>query len=113
MITTKSSILETAKGDPKLAALATAGQPVSDKRGYGARWSFSVRMIDNLIAHGLPHLKIGRRRVRIVIAEADEWMRERYGTRRRGPAIAEECPGDTKEPIARSPESETASKESA
>lgn len=86
----KSSILETATGDPKLAALATDGQPISDKRGYGARWSFSVRMIDHLIADGLPHLKIGARRVRIEVAEADEWMRERYGTRRRGPVKGEQ-----------------------
>jgi len=59
--------------------------PITDKRGYGARWLFSARHIDNLLAQGLPHCKMGRRRVRIVVAEADAWMRERFGTRRRGP----------------------------
>jgi hypothetical protein len=39
---------------------------ITDKRGYGARWRFSPRHVDNLIAAGLPHLKIGSRRVRIV-----------------------------------------------
>lgn len=60
---------------------------ITDKRGYGRRWHFSPRHIDNLIALGLPHLKIGARRVRIIIEEADAWMRERFGTQRRGPAL--------------------------
>lgn len=66
---------------------------ITDKRGYGARWLFSVRHVDNLLAEGLPHLKIGKRRVRIVISEADAWMRERFGTRRRGPVNPK--PADT------------------
>jgi hypothetical protein len=69
----------------------SAGQPkpagnVTDKPGYGQRWKFSARHIDNLIAQGLPHLKIGKRRVRIIIDEADAWMKERFGTQRRTPA---------------------------
>jgi hypothetical protein len=55
---------------------------ITDKRGYAQRWGFSVRHIDNLLSQGLPHLKIGKRRVRIIILEADAWMRERFGTRR-------------------------------
>jgi len=50
------------------------------------RWGFSVRHIDNLIAWGLPHLKIGKRRVRILIPEADGWMHQKFGQQRRGPA---------------------------
>jgi hypothetical protein len=53
---------------------------ITDKRGYAQRWQFSPRHVDNLIARGLPHLKIGKRRVRILIDEADSWMRETYGT---------------------------------
>ena len=52
---------------------------ITDKRGYGERWKFSTRHIDNLIANGLPHLKVGSRRVRIITAEADAWMKEKYG----------------------------------
>ena len=58
---------------------------ITDKRGYGERWKFSPRHVDNLIAQGLPHLKIGKRRVGILIAEADAWMRERFGQQRRAP----------------------------
>jgi hypothetical protein len=57
---------------------------ITDKRGYAKRWQFSPRHVDNLIARGLPHLKIGKRRVRILIDEADSWMRQSYGTQRRG-----------------------------
>jgi predicted DNA-binding transcriptional regulator AlpA len=59
---------------------------ITDKKGFGARWGFSTRHIDNLLAQGCPHLKIGKRRVRIVVAEADQWMKEQFGTRRRRPA---------------------------
>ena len=72
-------IAETTTG-PKLAA------DITDKRRYAQRWLFSRRQIDNFLSQGMPHCKIGERRVRIVIAEADAWMRERFGTRRRGPA---------------------------
>jgi hypothetical protein len=69
----------------------TDGRPaaatnITDKRGYAQRWQFSPRHVDNLIARGLPHLKIGKRRVRILIDEADSWMRQSFGTQRRGPA---------------------------
>ena len=64
---------------------STAKHYVTDKRGYAERWHFGPRMIDNLLAQGLPHLAVGKRRVRILVAEADVWMRERYGTRRIGP----------------------------
>lgn len=63
-------------------------EEITDKRGFGKRWSFSTRHVDNLLAQGLPHLKIGKRRVRIILAEADAWMREQFSTRRLGKAEA-------------------------
>lgn len=60
-------------------------QVVTDKRGFAARWKFSVRHLDNLLAQGMPHCAVGKRRVRIIIAEGDAWMKERFGTRRLGP----------------------------
>ena len=67
---------------------AAAGQSkpagnITDKRGFGQRWGFSPRHVDNLIAQGLPHLKIGKRRVRIIVDEGDEWMKHTFGTQRR------------------------------
>ena len=56
---------------------------ITDKKGYGQRWTFSTRHVSNLLAQGLPHLKIGKRRVRIDIAEADAWMREKFRVQRR------------------------------
>lgn len=60
--------------------------PYTDKKGYGKRWQFSTRKCDDLIAQGMPHLKIGARRVRICIAEADAWMQSQFRTQRRAPA---------------------------
>ena len=55
---------------------------IVDKRGFAKHWGFSPRHIDTLLARGLPHLKIGKRRVRIVVEEADAWMKEKYGVQR-------------------------------
>lgn len=82
---------EAATGTTKLAAeiraivaefLKERAGPVTDKKGYAERWLFSPRHIDNFLAEGLPHLKIGDRRVRIVVAEADRWMGEQFGVQR-------------------------------
>lgn len=62
----------------------TATNPVTDKKGYARRWLFSARKVDGLLAAGLPHLKIGKRRVRIVVSEADRWMMETFRVQRRG-----------------------------
>lgn len=62
-------------------------QPVAmDKRAFAARWLFSIRHIDNLLNQGMPHLKIGKRRVRIIVEEADRWMKTQYRARRLGTA---------------------------
>ena len=55
---------------------------ITDKDGFARRWGFSRRTVDNFLAQGLPHLKVGTRRVRIVVAEGDAWMRENFATRR-------------------------------
>jgi hypothetical protein len=57
--------------------------PFTDKRGYAGRWQGSTRWVDDLIARGMPHLKIGSRRVRICIADADAWMRTQFYVQRR------------------------------
>lgn len=71
---------------PEVAIGNKLAEGITDKRGYGQRWHFSPRHVDNLIAQGLPHLKIGARRVRIIVEEADAWMKERFGQQRRGPS---------------------------
>jgi predicted DNA-binding transcriptional regulator AlpA len=60
-----------------------AASPFADKRAYAKRWQGSTRWVDDLIARGMPHLKIGSRRVRICVVEADEWMQSQFRTQRR------------------------------
>ena len=72
---------ESVTGDIKLTERVAE---ILDKKSYAERWSFSVRTIDNFLRAGMPHLRVGERRVRIIVAEADAWMRQRFGTQRRG-----------------------------
>ena len=59
----------------------SAGQPPAreyeNKRQLAARLRVSVRTIDNLLARGLPHIKLSRRLIRFPRAAVDEWLAER------------------------------------
>ena len=73
---------------PQVAGGIEQSAQITDKRGYGSRWQSSVRTVDNWLKAGLPHLKIGARRVRIDIPEADQWMRDRFSVQRRAKVTA-------------------------
>jgi hypothetical protein len=44
---------------------------------------FSKRWVDLQKALGMPHLKLGPRRVRFDLAEVREWLRQKYHVQRR------------------------------
>ncbi len=67
---------------PDAATGSSTAAVIVDKDGYAKRWLHSKRAVDTWIAEGLPCLRIGTRRVRIVVAEADEWMKRRFGQQR-------------------------------
>jgi excisionase family DNA binding protein len=48
-----------------------------NKRQLAVRLGVSVRTIDNLLARGLPHLKLTRKLIRFPRAAVDEWLAER------------------------------------
>ncbi len=77
---------ETISTYPVVATGANLAGEITDKRGFATRYGFSVRHVDNLLAQGLPHLKIGARRVRIIVSEGDTWMKNTYGIQRRAHA---------------------------
>lgn len=80
----KQDILSNPEADAGTKSPATAlTNDITDKRGYAARWKHSVRAVDDWLAEGLPHLKIGTRRVRIFVPAADQWMHQRFGRQRR------------------------------
>lgn len=60
--------------------------PFGDKRDVARMIKQSVRSVDNHIAAGMPHLKIGKRRCRFDLAAVREWMLAQYGVQRRGGA---------------------------
>lgn len=54
------------------------------KKELAKLYQLSTRTIDNFLADGMPHLAIGRRRVRIEEGEARQWIQGRYEKRRNG-----------------------------
>lgn len=68
---------------PEAETSEQLAEGITDKKGFAKRWLFSVRHVDNLIRMGLPHLAIGRRRVRINIPEADAWMTQTFRVKKR------------------------------
>ena len=70
---------------PAVAGAAPFYMPVAerrftDKKGYAQHLGLCERTVTSLIAKGLPCLRIGTRRVRIDVPEADTWMRRTFGT---------------------------------
>jgi predicted DNA-binding transcriptional regulator AlpA len=78
-------MLDTMTGD-KLAT--TSNLPsLGDKRAVAVlAGGMSVRWVDGQLSKGMPHLKIGSRRVRFDLIEVAAWLKEQYGQRRLGPA---------------------------
>ena len=56
-----------------------------DKTDVGELLGICNRSVDNLLAKGCPHLKLGKRRVRFDLDEVREWAKREFGTRRNGP----------------------------
>ena len=73
--------------DIKTVAATGTADNITDKRGYAARWGISIRKCDQLLAKGLPHLKLSPRQLRININEADAWMHKQFHTQ---PAVVKE-----------------------
>lgn len=72
----------TSDSDSKLAALA-----LGDKDDVGQlAGGMSRRWVDDQMVLGMPHLKIGKRRVRFDLQEVREWLKEKYHVQRRAPA---------------------------
>jgi len=70
---------ETATGQKS----AVINNALGDKRAVGhLAGGFSTRWVDDQLRRGMPHLKIGPRRVRFDLEEVREWLKTRYGQQR-------------------------------
>ena len=59
-----------------------------DKKAVGdMAGGFSTRWVDDQLRQGMPHLKLGSRRVRFDMEEVRIWLKERYGQQRRGSLV--------------------------
>lgn len=55
-----------------------------DKRAVAAMVGMSTRWVDGELSRGMPHMKLGPRRVRFDMAEVRTWLNEKYATIRHG-----------------------------
>ena len=59
-------------------------QKFGDKRDVGELLGMCNRSVENLMAKGCPHLKLGKRRVRFDMAEVAAWAKREFSVRRNG-----------------------------
>jgi hypothetical protein len=62
---------------------------VTDKVGYSRRWSVGKKTVQHWLGDGMPHVRFGHRSVRIHVAQADAWLLQRYGMRRKAKTAAD------------------------
>src|SRR5882672_8856672 len=84
----KNNISRAPDADPsRMPAPISTVQCLGDKRAVGAlAGGMSVRWVDGEMAKGMPHLNLGPRRARFDLVEVAQWLKERYGVQRIGPA---------------------------
>jgi phage terminase Nu1 subunit (DNA packaging protein) len=71
------------EASPGQSALANR---YGSKRDVAIMVQMSLRTVDNFVAQGCPHLKIGKRRLRFDMDEVRQWLAETFRTQRRGAA---------------------------
>ena len=62
-----------------LAHDSTSPAPFGTKQDVARMLQMSTRTVDSYLAAGLPHLKLGTRRVRFDLATVKAWVLEKYG----------------------------------
>ena len=63
---------------------AATGFKFATKRDVADMMQLCTRTVDNLMAEGMPYLRLGSRRVRFNVEEVKAWLKERYSTQRLG-----------------------------
>ena len=73
------AVPDVATGNSSLAAVPRYG----GKKDVAQMVQLSVRSIDNFLAQGCPHLKLGKRRVRFDMIEVRQWLTDKFHVQRR------------------------------
>jgi excisionase family DNA binding protein len=55
-----------------------------DKNDVAAMLQLSKRTVDTLLSKGMPHLRIGARRVRFDMDEVQKWLKEKFYSTEKG-----------------------------
>jgi predicted DNA-binding transcriptional regulator AlpA len=81
---TKAQVQPDAAAGVKSAALSDTPLRYGDKNDVATMLGMSKRTVDNLMAQGCPHLRIGSRRCRFDLTEVRQWLSENFRTQRNG-----------------------------
>lgn len=71
--------------------------PFGNKNDVAELLGMSRRSVDNFMAAGMPYCALSKRAVRFDLAEVRAWVKQRYGTRRNGPAVGMESTDNSAE----------------
>lgn len=63
---------------------APTGKKFGTKQDVAAMFGVCLRTVDNLLAKGMPHLKLGARRCRFDMADVEAWANRSFRTERYG-----------------------------
>ena len=74
--------IQTPESSPGNSALVQVPR-YGGKKDVASMVQMSVRSVDNFVAQGCPHLKLGKRRVRFDMAEVRQWLADNFRTQRR------------------------------
>lgn len=69
--------------DTSHLTIKAASVSLVDKRRVAEVIGLSVRTVDNLLQKGMPHIRLGSRRVRFDLDDVIDWIKKEYGTRKR------------------------------
>jgi len=67
-----------------ITQLQTGAAVIGRKKDFAQHIRVSPRSVDQMLANGMPHMRISNRMVRINFAEATQWLEEHFRVQRRG-----------------------------
>ena len=84
---TETQIKSDAAAGDKSVTINNSLPRYGSKADVAAMLQMSRRTVDNFLARGCPHLKLGSRRCRFDMEEVREWLSQNFRTQRLGKVV--------------------------
>ena len=83
VLSVKNADVLDAASSRETRAATHEGRNLGDKEDVAALLKSCTRTVENLMAQGLPHMKVTPRMVRFDMDDVRAWMKQQFGTQRR------------------------------